>query len=93
VLATVTDAKFSQLRPHPEEVAALYAAPLVGALALARGEKAELVVAALDAGGRLTSERLRAEDFIPGDAPYRLRCLEALDAHLRGERFAPMTLD
>ncbi|MDB4928564.1 MAG: mutT/nudix family protein [Myxococcaceae bacterium] len=93
VLATVTDAMFSRLRPHADEVAALYAAPLAGALALARGEKAVIVVAALDPAGQLTSAQLGAEDFVPGDAPYRLRCLEALDAHLRGQAFAPMALD
>lgn len=92
VLGTVTDAMFSRLRPHPDEVAALYAAPLADALALARGERTDVVVAALDPDGRLTSATLRDDDFVPNDGAYRLRCLEALDARLRGETFARLTL-
>ena len=92
VLATISDRALAGLRPHPEEVAALYAPSLVDALALARGERQSLPAEALDVSGRRTAAVLRGEDFIPDDGAYRRRCLEALAAHLRGESFPPMRL-
>ncbi|MDO9022446.1 MAG: NUDIX domain-containing protein [Deltaproteobacteria bacterium] len=93
VLATVTDRVFAQLRPHPEEVAALYAPTLADALSLARGEVPSIGAPCLDARRYPSFEQLRAADFIPGDEAYRRRCLESLDAHLRGEAFPLMVLD
>lgn len=92
VLATVTSWNLVHLRPHPEEVAALYAPSLADALALVGGERAAIEAEALETGGRRATVALREADFIPGDGAYRRRCLEALAAHLRGEDLPPMRL-
>ncbi len=92
VLATVSDAALEALRPHADEVAALYAPSLADALALHRGERQSLVAPGLDVARRQASDVLVEADFVPGDGAYRLRCLEALEAHLRGECFPPMRL-
>lgn len=93
VLATVTDRSFASLRPHPDEVAALYAPTLADALALARGDVASIGAPGLDARRYPSFDALRAADFIPRDEAYRRRCLESLDAHLRGQAFPLMVLD
>lgn len=92
VLAVVSGREFVGLRPHPEEVAALYAPRLADALALARGERSDLPAEALDATGHRSMAVLRRGDFIPDDGGYRRWCLEALDALLRGEPFSPLRL-
>lgn len=93
VLATVIDGALEGLRPHAEEVAALYAPGLDDALALVRGERPSLVAPGLDVGGRPVIDVLVEADFVPGDGAYRRRCLEALEAHLRGESLPPMRLE
>lgn len=93
VFATVSDREFATLRPHPEEVAMLYAVSLVDALALETGEREVIDADALDVDGRASTASLRAGDMVPGDGTYRRRCLERLAAHLRGETFPPMRLE
>ena len=92
VLATVAARPLTSLRPHPEEVAALYAPALSDALALARGERGSLDVVGVDAEGRPARAVLREADFVPADGPYRRRCLECLDALARGDAFTPLEL-
>jgi isopentenyldiphosphate isomerase len=93
VLATVSDREFARLRPHLEEVAALYAPSLADAMALEAGERAVIDVESLDLDGRLGTASLRAGDMVPGDGAYRRRCLAWLAAHLRGETLPPMRLE
>ena len=93
VLATRFEQTLADLRPHPEEVAALYAPRLVEALALARGDVPVIVADRIDASGARGRGPLRAEDFIPGEEPYRRRCLESLDALVRASPFAVMRLE
>lgn len=93
VLATRCDRTLAELRPHAEEVAALYAPRLLDALALARGEVPMVVADRIDVAGARGRDPLRAGDFIPGEEPYRRFCLESLDALVRGSAFAVMRLD
>ncbi len=93
VLATVSDREFATLRPHLEEVAALYAPSLADALALESGERAVIAAGSLDLDGRLGTASLGAADMVPGDGAYRRRCLAWLAAHLRGEAFPTMRLE
>jgi len=93
VLATVSDREFATLRPHPEEVAALYAVSLSDALALETGAQAVIVAESLDLDGGLGTASLGVFDMVPGDGAYRRGCLERLEAHLRGEAFPTMRLD
>lgn len=85
VLATVTGAPFEGLRPHPEEVAALYAAPLGEALAMACGVRSEMGVDALYPDGTRGRAALTPRDFVPYDDGYHRRCLEALAALVRAQ--------
>lgn len=85
VLAVVTDAPFEGLRPHPEEVAALYAAPLDEALRLSRGGCDSTTVEALYPDGSRGTATLTRGDFVPYDDGYHLRCLEALAALVGGQ--------
>lgn len=78
LLATVSDVPFASLRPHPEEVAALYAGPLDEALALARGARDSVVVEALWPDGARTTATLARADMVPEAAGYHAPCLEAL---------------
>jgi isopentenyldiphosphate isomerase len=93
VLAVSTARAFATLRPHPDEVAALYAVDIAEAHAWLRGAAPSVLAERLDAAGLTHGDRLVEGDLIPGDEAYRAACVERLVAHLRGERFAPLTLD
>jgi isopentenyldiphosphate isomerase len=92
VFAVRSDLPLGDYTLHPEEVDALVAVPIAGALRLYAGEVERVAARTCDQRGQASDVWLVYEDFAIRDRRYAAHALAALLAVLGGERPEPFLL-